>query len=510
MEKKLDIFNKYFPIFFVLIWSVLFIKFYPGEILISDEAVKIKQIQDFLSQKTTGISCYYPAKEIDPNYTYFPSKPPMFRVIDKNCYYPFPYFFTFLLLPFYLIGNIKAIYILTFLIGVLSFYFSILLGNLFFQDQFSKAFFQVLVSTSMGLLYYSLKFNDHIFSCCLITLGLYLYFKENPNLFLSGLCLSLATTFRQETLALGFLLIIYDFIKNKKFTLQSPLVIGFGFIVFLSIGLNLYFFKEPLGIRGIEVKEKLNLNFLEVVVQIKTYFFGNGLQDRGHFLTFPLYLFGVFSYLSYKKHPQGLIFLTLPSLILVSVLVKIDPFGQFGERYLFFLNPLLLILSCSFIIKVRNHILKKSFIFLSLIFATYTFSHELKSIQENSNFLKLFKKESEQHFLVTKEDQVVILRSLYLNYFFLNNPNPNQIVFLAEDDKKFQNLIMLLKENGFKTISVLYPKVSLEFLDSKEVQRHNSLIPKSIVPKESQTYLKPVSVEKGTPFVEIRSYEILY
>ncbi len=509
MEKKLEIFNKYFPILFVLIWSVLFIKLYPGEIVISDEAVKIRQIQDFLSKQTKGISCYYPAKEIDPNYVYFPSKPPMFRVIEKNCYYHFPYFFTFLLLPFYLLGKLKAIYILTFLVGVLTFYFTILLGNLFFHDESSKVLFKILLTTSVGLLYYSLKLNDHIFACCFITLGLYLYFKENPSLFLSGVCLSLASTIRQETLPLGFLLVVYDFIKNKNFTKGKFFILGFGIVFFLSIGLNLYFFNEPLGLRSIEVKEKLNFNLVEIFSRLKTFFLGNELQDRGHFKTFSVLSFALFSYFSYKKHPLGLMFLTLPTLIIIPILVKNDPFGQFGERFLFFLNPLLLVLACSFLVQVQNQIIKRSLIFLSIIFSIYTLTYEIKSTKENSTFLKLFKKESEQHFLVTKEEQVVILRSLYLNYFFLNNPNPNQIVFLAEDDKKFKNLIMLLKENGFKTITVLYPKVNLQFLDSKELERHDSLIPQSIVPKELQTQLKPLTENKGSQFVEIRSYEIL-
>lgn len=504
--------NKYSPFIFIIFLLIVFGKYFPGEIAVSDELVRIKQVKDFLSSDTEGFSCQYPGVEIDKEYKYIPSLHPILRIFNNKCYYVFPYFFTILSLPFYIIGKITALYIMTLLCGIITFFYTIKLGDIFLKSNLDKLMLRILVFTSMGVLYYSLKLNEHIVASTLSVLGVYFYFKKKTPIYIisSGILLGLSPLIRQESILLGLGLIFFSFLKDRKLTKEN-LLLSSSFILILSLSVcaNLYLFGEPLGLRGMEIKEKSSFDLYQSLQRIKIYLIGNG--DRGLFKFFPVYVLGLltpFLFLRNRNIPFALILITIPALFIVPIIVKIDPFGQFGERYLYIIYPFILILTCLFLSEIINKNIKILFTIFALTSCIYTFRTELKLIKENYNFLKFFKKESNHHFSSITDDKIVVIRNLYLNSFFFNNPNQNQIVFMAVSDENFLNLLELLRKNSINKITIISTKLKINDIDPEVFKRHNGEIPNSDIPVQASKFLKSSSIDKGTQFIKIMEYDL--
>lgn len=504
--------NKFSPIIFLFILMIFFWKYFPGDIAVSDELVRIKQVKDFLASDTEGFSCKYPGFEIDKDYKYIPSLHPILRIFNNKCYYVFPYFFTILSLPFFIIGKVKALYIMTLLCGFITFIHTIKLGDLFIKSNLDKFILRILVFTSMGVLYYSLKLNEHIVASTLSVLGVYLFFKNKSsiNLIFSGLLLGLSPLIRQESILLGFSLIFFSFLKDKKLTKENlSISLSFIFILSLSVCANLLLFGEPLGLRGMEIKEKSSFDLYQSLQRINIYLIGNG--DRGLFKFFPVYVLGLLTPILFLKNrniPLALILISIPALFIIPVIVTIDPFGQFGERYLYIIYPFLLILTCIFLAELRNKNIKIFFNIIALISCIYTFRIELKLIKENYNFLKFFKIESNNNFSSIANDKIIVIRNLYLNSFFFNNPNQNQIVFMAVSDENFLSLLQLLRKNSINKITIISTKLKITDIDPELFSRHNGEIPNSDIPLQANKFLKSRSIDKGSQFVKIMEYDL--
>lgn len=512
MKKFFKPINLYFPYIFGLIIMFCFVKFYPGEITLSDESVKLKQIKDLIISDYKTIACHYPGKEIDPNFDFFPSKPPILRIIDKQCFYHFPFHYSFLLLPFYLLGNIKFIYILTSLFSFLTFLYTVKLGDLFFEKEDEKFLLRFFSSSSLGLFYYGFKLNDHIISTFFCLLAVYLLLSKEKMIWLifSGGLFAIASFIRQETLLLGVLSLGGIFITRIKST-KDLISLGSGFtlVLIMGIGLNLFFFHEPFGLRGMEIKEKASIDFYDISYRFYLYLIGGG--DRGHFKTFPLYILGLLYLIRYPYKERFSIFfllLALPPLFVVPFLVKNDPFGQFGERFLYFVNPFLLILSVFFLKSIESVKVKNILGIFSILLCLFTLRADLRLTNQNSKYLRMFQSESAKHFEAIKDSKIVVIRSLYLNPIFFNNPNPHQRVFLVDEDKSFSDLIKKLKEKEEMDFTVVYPKIDMTLFDKKEIEKHNSDVPKSILPPQISEEIQFQSNDKGTSLVEIRDYRI--
>jgi hypothetical protein len=363
---------------FFLIVSVLYLFIFlvlpHTEYQPADPGIKIIQIRNFISSGYSQFSASYLGKELDPELKFFPTKPPFGYLLSGNAYYVFPFFVTVFYTPFYAIGGVYALDLLSLLSGLAIIYIvykiSIFLG---FADTFRKP---MLIFISLGSInsIYSFMLGEAIHASLLITLSYFLVLKAQSlsktwhYFFLSGLLAGFSVLFRIE-LALFCLLFFIGVIAFRIYKGKLDLValsLGFAIPACVLIFANYKVTGNILGLRGIEF---LNYSGAAYPIEKRLFNLVKALfvsdKGLGLFTAWPLFLYLIPFFVFRKKLEASkelnfLLFISVVFSVLVPILVKNDDGSILGPRFAASAQPLLIVATfyCIQLVSESNRVTK--------------------------------------------------------------------------------------------------------------------------------------------------------
>lgn len=323
----------------------------------ADPGIKIIQIRDFIHSGYSKFSAGYLGREFDPELKFFPTKPPFGYLLSGNAYYVFPFFVTVFYTPFYAIGGVYALDLISLLSGLAILYLvykiSILLGV---GGKFRKPMLIFIALGSINSIY-SFMLGEAIHASLLITLSYFLILRAQSisktwhYFFLSGLLAGFSVLFRIE-LALFCLLFFIGVIAFRIYKGKFDLValsLGFAIPACVLIFANYKVTGNILGLRGIEF---LNYSGAAYPIEKRIFNLVKALvvsdKGLGLFTAWPvfLYLIPFFIFrkkLEISKELNFLLFISITFSVLVPILVKNDDGSILGPRFAASAQPLLIV-----------------------------------------------------------------------------------------------------------------------------------------------------------------------
>jgi hypothetical protein len=501
----------------ILFLGFLSKKFYPGEYFTSDQAYKVKQIRDIVEGQLLDFSCLYPGKNLDPDFSFFPAKYPMVHDLNGKCYYVFPFQFSILNIPFYKIWGQKGIFIGSVFFGFL---FLIVWVDLLYKVGLkltSIFLYSLVLIFGLGLYFYIYIPSDHIATCLLCLMGFSFLLYDEGSKWLSifgGLALGFAVSLRAETLLFAFIVFFSMFLLKRRSIDKEKYFLGFlsfSIILILFLISNAFFLDHILGMRGHEFDEKKNELFISRFERIYTFLLGREtegtlIKDTPTFLILILVPF-LLKYLKKEETQKviSILFIVIFYILIIPFLIKVEPFLQFGERYLLVIYPLFLLVILLIIEKSSiSKYFKNALLVLLIVSSIYSCNKSFSLIKKLSNFTKYSLSNQKDFENKMNQSEVVVLRSLSLNGIFLNYSNLNKKVFLAVRDEKFLELIELLRKNGINTIAVAHIRIrdaNIDFVKEKSIDLSKTFVPiKFKFQKES--------ADLGNEWIELRNYQL--
>ena len=317
---------------------------------------KIIQIQDFINSGYSTFAASYQGKYLDPDLKFFPTKPPFGYIISGNAYYVFPFFVTIFYAPFYWLGGVYALDLLSLISGLLILYLvykiSILLE---LSESFRKP---MLIFISFGSInsIYSFMLGEAIHASLLITLAYFLILKaktldKSSLFFLSGFLSGLSVLFRIELALFCFLFfvgVLLFRIHKSKMDLVA-LATGFAIPALILIFANYQVTGNILGLRGIEFLNYSGAAYpfeRRLFSLVKALFVSD--KGLGLFTAWPVFLFLIPFFIFFKKLNSNrelnfLLFISIIFSILIPMIVKNDDGSILGPRFAASVQPLLVV-----------------------------------------------------------------------------------------------------------------------------------------------------------------------
>ena len=322
----------------------------------ADPGIKILQIKDFILSGYSNFFASYLGRELDPSLTFFPTKPPFGYIVADNPYYVFPFFVTIAYTPFYLLGGIYALDLLSLISGLLIVFLLYKISNLLeMSETFQKSMILFLGFGSINSIY-SFMFGESIHASLFITFAFYLILKSRstPNSFyflIAGLISGLSVLFRIELAFFCFLFLLGIFIfQMYKSKLDLILLcVGFGIPAFVLIIANYKVTGNILGLRGIEF---LNYSGASYPIEKRLFNLVKALfvsdKGLGLFTAWPVFLFLIpyfskFKMWKEKKELNFILFVSIVFSLLIPLIVKNDDGSILGPRFASSVQPLLIV-----------------------------------------------------------------------------------------------------------------------------------------------------------------------
>lgn len=325
----------------------------------SDGQIKLYQAIQYKYSGMFSTDCYYPAKDIDLNYEYFPFEYPWTRLKNKTCIFQYPMFFS---------------YMGTIVMNIFGTPLSVMYISIFFQFLCLLVFDQILSTLNIQKLYILfstiitfilsfpiltiIDFSEMSLFHFLVLLGLYvslLIYKKIDNdsdgrgfyslIFIQGIFFGSAFLFRGEIILLSGIFYLLNLIIFRKyfFTIYSISSLSIGLLIpiifygvfhFLQMG-------NPLGYRLLSLidNSKHTMGFRQHIEIAIGYLYGNKIMI-GLFKAFPGIVFAFVAIIPviYKNIPKGILvfFYSAVSYILIAAfsVTVYGGVGFFGLRYL--------------------------------------------------------------------------------------------------------------------------------------------------------------------------------
>ncbi|MBW1897303.1 MAG: glycosyltransferase family 39 protein, partial [Deltaproteobacteria bacterium] len=200
------------PLATILVIGVVYtliIVWLPSDVFwITDGGNKFIQVQSMRLSGLPDVSIQYPAKDIDPDLTFFPYCGHHFKKVGDKIYSFYPPYFALVSLIFFHFLGVGGIYVIPVLAstGCLVFTFLIVrqLGH-----QIKSTWALLILAFCSPLLFYSVTFWEHSLAMMFSTLCFLLVIRSRESshperlLLLAGTVLGLSTVFREE----GYLLL---------------------------------------------------------------------------------------------------------------------------------------------------------------------------------------------------------------------------------------------------------------------------------------------------------------
>ncbi|MBK7056780.1 MAG: hypothetical protein KBF99_03140 [Leptospiraceae bacterium] len=347
---------KKFSLILIGFYLLIFLVLPHTEYQPADPGIKIIQIQDFINSGYSTFAASYQGKYLDPDLKFFPTKPPFGYVLSGNAYYVFPFFVTVFYAPFYLLGGIYALDLLSLISGLVILYLvykiSILLD---LSESFRKP---MLIFISFGSInsIYSFMLGEAIHASLLITLAYFLILKAKTldnswPFFLSGVLSGLSVLFRIELALFCFLffagVLLFRIYKSKMDSVA--LATGFAIPALILIFANYQVTGNILGLRGIEFLNYSGAAYpfeRRLFSLVKALFVSD--KGLGLFTAWPVFLFLIPFFVFFKKLNSNrelnfLLFISIIFSILIPMIVKNDDGSILGPRFAASVQPLLVV-----------------------------------------------------------------------------------------------------------------------------------------------------------------------
>ena len=347
---------KKFSLILIGFYLLIFLVLPHTEYQPADPGIKIIQIQDFINSGYSTFAASYQGKYLDPDLKFFPTKPPFGYIISGNAYYVFPFFVTIFYAPFYWLGGVSALDLLSLISGLLILYLvykiSILLE---LSESFRKP---MLIFISFGSInsIYSFMLGEAIHASLLITLAYFLILKaktldKSSLFFLSGFLSGLSVLFRIELAFFCFLFfvgVLLFRIHKSKMDLVA-LATGFAIPALILIFANYQVTGNILGLRGIEFLNYSGAAYpfeRRLFSLVKALFVSD--KGLGLFTAWPVFLFLIPFFIFFKKLNSNrelnfLLFISIIFSILIPMIVKNDDGSILGPRFAASVQPLLVV-----------------------------------------------------------------------------------------------------------------------------------------------------------------------
>jgi hypothetical protein len=426
-----------------------------------DPAIKYFQLIDFVSQKFSSLACVYQGRDIDPSLKYIPlSKSFFLHILDNQCYYVFPFYFTFLLTPFYLLGDTHLVYLLPLISGLYTIWLYFYWAQSFIESQKLKVFFLYSLTAS-GILVFSITLSEMNLNLAFISTAFYFIWKfyesKKYHYFYLGIFLSGLTVYlRQEALPIGFMLIGFSFlfrkIRFKEALISTSLLFGLLFVWFT---VNYLLFQNIMGLRGVQqVQELVHESFFisrsKMILEVLFY----GRDNVGLFLAYPVLWAIPFLLKKYLKeldeNLKPILWVVLTYLILVPI-ATITYQGPFwGTRFLLSIVPFLFLISFLMIEKALGALFWRRLIYASLFWAILGVGFNLAVGKYSFSAIKALNQSVDQH-----AGEVIVLYGTHLESSIISS-YPKRKIFSAHEKEDLPELLELLKAKNIQSLSLLY------------------------------------------------------
>ena len=347
---------KKFSLILIGFYLLIFLVLPHTEYQPADPGIKIIQIQDFINSGYSTFAASYQGKYLDPDLKFFPTKPPFGYIISGNAYYVFPFFVTIFYAPFYWLGGVYALDLLSLISGLLILYLvykiSILLE---LSESFRKPMLIFIAFGSINSIY-SFMLGEAIHASLLITLAYFLILKaktldKSSLFFLSGFLSGLSVLFRIELAFFCFLFfvgVLLFRIPKSKMDLVA-LATGFAIPALILIFANYQVTGNILGLRGIEFLNYSGAAYpfeRRLFSLVKALFVSD--KGLGLFTAWPVFLFLIPFFIFFKKLNSNrelnfLLFISIIFSILIPMIVKNDDGSILGPRFAASVQPLLVV-----------------------------------------------------------------------------------------------------------------------------------------------------------------------
>ncbi len=477
MPKIREILNHKSYIVIFLIFSALLLNFRANLdknhiFVASDGQIKFFQSIQISMNKNLSVDCFYPGKDLDPSFSYYPIRYP-WTIIDSkknSCIFEYPPFFPAIASLFSWNENYKLLMYVPLLFYILSFIFFYLSLSNFSKNSFLNSLLSLFFFYSFPLLT-SMDFSESpLYHLCTIISIFYISSKDqigNVQYFIFGILLGIAIFFRIEILIPAFFISISIFLtkNNIKERIQYSFIFGIGFLITISLFFlyNYLISGHILGYRYISSlleNRIVSPSFTFKLKLLKAYLFGDKLMV-GIFQFYPMLMilipFSVYLIIKEKLSKIEFIFITSGFLSLVIIPISVNFYGGVGYFGLRYLETafLFILFGYSLLITRNYHNFKKYYqvlIFL-VLFGSMYWSH--LSTKEGLKVLKNSAKEfSLLQDILSEKENIVIHTSLYTSIFigpsFIENPHfhiPDESgvnKFLTEVQSKTKKFILLL------------------------------------------------------------------
>lgn len=320
-----------------------------------DAGFKWLQIQDLKSKNFFDISCSYPGKEFDPNFS-FSEQTGVITIQNETCYYLFPYALSYIMyLPTLLGGQIGILIFQHILVGFVL-YWMFKIGKIINLD-FWKIFISIILirfGTSYGLSVFDLE--EHILTGFIFTFSIYrlLIKPNNFQIWFSGFLIGSLFLIRPETvvnifvypLAISYLSKNYD-IKTKKNRLLLG-IFGISLSILSICLLNQSLVNHPLGIKAFDPIHYVSFGE-RISGLIRNLFFYSPFYFNPLFFQMPIFVLALldFRFNKFIKYNSEIKFL-FSFLYTIPILVLIAPTSAtyyLGLRFIYYLYPILILLA---------------------------------------------------------------------------------------------------------------------------------------------------------------------
>lgn len=337
---------------------------YPAGLESGDPGIKHFQVLDFIQQGFQSNNCYYMDQKLDPEMKFFPfnidSDNYMAHFTENGCFYVFPFYFAWLITPFYLLAGPAGGYglVILFSIGIL--YIVRFWARK--EGLSEKVISLMLLYLGMGtyVLFFSGTLSEMAISAFLTTLGFFLIGqgigKKSTILFgIAGAIFASSSFLRQESAVIGVLAgAIYFFLYVVKYRNKSTLLNFLAYtgayliIMGVQILINLQVVGFPFGLRQKQQMNELESDFLiqRLLMFIEIFIFGR--NSVGLLTGYPILTLLLIRFKSLLHLPQtmkiGAYSAILYSLLIPLLTVTYQGVG-WGPRFLFTVFPVFILIT---------------------------------------------------------------------------------------------------------------------------------------------------------------------
>jgi hypothetical protein len=431
-----------------------------------DQAVKQIQVLDLIANQYQSIECRYLAEPIDTDKKFLPLSDSFYvHMIQNKCFYVFPFYFSYLIAPFYDFIGAEAEYLIPYFSGVLTIWLLWFWAKELKLSEQLRKMLTLNIGLGTGIFLYCFTLSEISLNFFLVNYGFYFIWRFNQNfkikfLVFAGLFLGLTVYLRQESLLLSFILMVMlIFTKNVSIRRLSPFILIYMVLIIIWMYLNFQIFQHPFGLRAIQQHKELNEgSFLlnRFLMYIEVFFYNR--DNVGLFLSSPILLLIPFRWHLIKSIDSKFLPFALTAIIYTFLipLATITYQGvNWGTRFLLSMVPVLLL--TAFLMyqdivknnpesKLRRALIPS--IAWSILGAFFFFSVLVYSHRQ----MQLGNKLVETH-----SEQTVILLSKVLAGTTVSSHGKKRIM-QATDKGELLEILHILKRNNVEVVSFLYPK----------------------------------------------------